>query len=285
MYAVPFAKRDKAAIAGPDTSDFSPEGHYNIRMCGKAAVLNLSWRDVFDYASALTPPASFPADPVSRINISPSRLRRKSEPDSMVWETLPVIHRGEGVDQPAEAIWPFIPVYSEGRLPTNQDGQVISTANARLRREVKPFAPTFLAAWAAGSRVVVVVSWFYEFDGRVKPQVPYAVFPTNAPYWLMAGLARRTVMADGGNHLSVAVITVDPNAVLKSVGHHRSPALLHSGEEARLWLHGTHQEALALLRPHENETMGVDQVPMGIKIPGNERVALPASLLVRGCSG
>lgn len=207
----------------------------------------------------------------------------------MVWETLPVIHRDESVDRPAEAIWPFIPVYSEGRLPVNTDGQVISTANARLRpatktgspSENKPFAPTFMGAWSAGSRVVVVVSWFYEFDGRVKPQIPYAVFPTDAPCWLMAGLARRTILPDGDNRLTVAVITVDPNAVLKSVGHHRSPALLRNGEEARLWLHGSREEALALLRPHENENMGVERVPMGIKIPGNENLELPASLLRR----
>ena len=233
---------------------------------------------MFQYASALTPPAALPESPQTRINISPSRLRRKSEPDSMVWETLPIIHADKDTDQPAEAIWPFIPVYSEGKLPMNRDGRLISTANARLRGEDKPFAPTFMAAWNAGSRVVVVVSWFYEFDSRVKPQVPYAVFPTDAPCWLMAGLARRTILHNGENHLTVAVITVNPNEVLKSVGHHRSPALLRSGEEARQWLHGDKQEALALLRPDENETMGVEAVPMGIKIPGNENIELPNAL-------
>ena len=234
---------------------------------------------MFHYASALKPPASLPADPPSRINISPSRLRRKSEPESMVWETLPVICRGHDEDEPTQALWPFIPAYSEGSLPTNREGRLISTANARLRQDGgKPFAPTFMGAWSAGSRVVVVVSWFYEFDSRVKPQVPYAVFPTDAPCWLMAGLARRTVLANGERPVTVAVITVDPNAVLKSVGHHRSPALLRDGEEARLWLHGGANEALALLRPYENETMGVEAVPMGIKIPGNEKVELPPAL-------
>jgi hypothetical protein len=43
-------------------------------------------------------------------------------------------------------------------------------------------------------------------------------------------------------------------------------------------LHGGKDEALALLRPHEDETMGVEEVPMGIKIPGNERVKLPETL-------
>ena len=104
-------------------------------MCGKAAVSHLSWADVYAYTSSLTPPSVLPTNPESRINISPSRLRRKSEPESMVWETLPVIHCDESGDTPAEAIWPFIPVYSEGRLPMNKQGRLISTANARLRLE------------------------------------------------------------------------------------------------------------------------------------------------------
>jgi len=243
-------------------------------MCGKAAVSHLSWAEVYAYASSLTPPDALPPNPESRINISPSRLRRKSEPDSMVWETLPVIHKDGDQDLPANALWPFIPVYSEGRLPTNKEGRLISTANARLRTEGRPFAPTFMGAWSAQCRVLVLVSWFYEFDSRVKPQIPYAVFPTDAPFWMMAGLARQTVLPDGSNHLTVAVITVDPNEVLKSVGHHRSPALLRNPDEAALWLHSGKQDALRLLRPHSNETMGVEEVPMGIKIPGNQEVKI-----------
>ncbi len=250
-------------------------------MCGKAAVSHLSWADVYSYASALKPPAALPPDPESRVNVSPSRLRRKSEPDSMVWETLPVISAQETADEPAEAIWPFIPAYSEGRLPMNKQGRIISTANARLRTEGAPFAPTFMGAWNADFRVLVVVSWFYEFDSRVRPQIPYAVFPTDAPFWLMAGLARRTVLPDGSRHLTVAVITVDPNEVLKSVGHHRSPALLRGPGEAATWLRGSRPEAQALLRPHENETMGTEAMPMNIKIPGNQAIELPAALARR----
>lgn len=247
-------------------------------MCGKASISNLTWSEIYNYASSLSAPATLPHHPESRINISPSRLRRKSEPDSMVWETLPIIFRSEQADLPAEAIWPFIPVYSEGRLPTNKQGKVISTANARLRTEGTPFAPTFMGAWSAQFRVLVVVSWFYEFDSRVKPQIPYAVFPTDAPFWMMAGLARQTVLPEGSAHLTTTIITVDPNAVLKSVGHHRSPALLRNPQEAATWLHGTKEEARSLLRPYDNETMGVERVPMGIKIPGNQSVELPAVL-------
>lgn len=250
-------------------------------MCGKTSVYNITWQEVYGYASALFPPAELPPDPETRINVSPSRLRRKSDPDSMVWETLPVIAPAKQADKPGEAIWPFIPAWSEGQLPANKEGRLISTANARYRSTGAAFAPTFMGAWNAGARAVVVVSWFYEFDGRVKPKIPYAVFPTNAPCWLMAGLARTTTLPDGSRHLTVAIITVDPNEVLKSVGHSRSPALLRNGEEARQWLRGENEEVRTLLRPYENETMGVEAVPMGIKIPGNQNVALPPSLTRR----
>ncbi len=250
-------------------------------MCGKASVSHLSWAEVYAFATTFTAPQALPGDPASRINVSPSRLRRKSEPDSMVWESLPVVHANGDVDAPAEAIWPFIPPWSPGRLPTTREGRTLSTANARLRTTGAPFAPTFMAAWRKGQRVVVLVSWFYEFDRREKPQVPYAVFPLDAPFWMMAGLASPTTLPDGTRRLTTAIITVDPNDVLTSVGHHRSPALLRNPEEARSWLRGDMDSAHALLRPYPNETMGVEAVPMGIKIPGNQDVELPAALAGR----
>jgi putative SOS response-associated peptidase YedK len=250
-------------------------------MCGKASVSHLSWKDVYAWTTSLNPPATLPADPESRINVSPSRLRRKSEPDSMVWETLPVIYHRNGLDLPAEAIWPFIPPWAGGRLPTNKAGKLISTANARLRHEPRPFAPTFMDAWKVGLRVLVVVSWFYEFDSRVRPQIPYAVFSLDRPFWLMAGLASSARLPDGSQRLSVAVITVEPNEVLKSIGHHRSPALLQGADEAATWLIGSRSDALELLRPYPDESMGVEEVPMHIKIPGNQNIRLPAALTMR----
>ncbi len=252
-------------------------------MCGKASVSHLSWKDIYAWATSLTPPEDLPPDPQSRVNISPSRLRRKSEPDSMEWETLPAIISSQGKDLACEAIWPFLPFWSQGKLPYNKSGKLISTANARLRRDVTPFAPTFMTAWRKDLRALVIVSWFYEFDSRVKPQIPYAVFPLAQPFWVMAGLASTMRLADGKEQHSVAIITVEPNKVLKSVGHHRSPALLRDAQEANLWLHGERDDALGLLRPHPNESMGVEAVPMGIKIPGNQNIQLPRILAYKAC--
>jgi len=247
-------------------------------MCGKAAVSHLKWKDVYAWSTALTPPASMPADPADRINISPSRLRRVSEPDSITWEYLPAIHNDGETDRPVEAAWPFLPFWSHGRLPRNKAGKLISTANARLRREGAPFAPTYMGAWSKDVRVLIAVSWFYEFDSRVRPQVPYAVLPLHAPFWLLCGLGSWFTAEDGARQLSVSVITVEPNAVLKSVGHHRSPAIIRTPEEAARWLKASKPEALELLRPFTDESMGVEAVPMGIKIPGNENIELPDCL-------
>jgi putative SOS response-associated peptidase YedK len=97
----------------------------------------------------------------------------------------------------------------------------------------------------------------------------------------MAGLGRMTRMGDGSQRLTVAVITVDPNDVLTGVGHHRSPALMRSPEDARRWLDAEADEALELLRPYPNETMGVEAMPMDVKVPGNEAFDLPNALQTR----
>jgi putative SOS response-associated peptidase YedK len=247
-------------------------------MCGKAAVSHLKWKDVYAWATSLNPTCVLPPDPVSRVNISPSRLRRKSEPDSMTWETLPAIYADGEYDQSTEAVWPFLPYWAHGRLPRNKEGKILSTANARLRRDGAPFAPSYMGAWSKGARVLIPVSWFYEFDSRVRPQIPYAVFPLHAPFWLLCGLANWFKAEDGSKKLSISIITVEPNAVLKSVGHHRSPAIVRDPAEAACWLRAPGQKALELLRPFPDESMGVEPVPMGVKIPGNENFSLPECL-------
>lgn len=247
-------------------------------MCGKAAVSNLKWKDIYNWSSSLTAPATLPADPADRINISPSRLRRKSDPGSVIWESLPAIYTDGEIDQPTEATWPYLPFWSRGQLPRNRDNKLISTANARLRHDGQPFAPSYMSAWSKNLRVLVPVSWFYEFDSRVHPQIPYAVFPLDISFWMMCGLGSWYSGNDGNKKLSVSIITVEPNRVLKSIGHHRSPALLRTPDEAGLWLRAPKHQALDLIRSFPEESMAVEQVPMGIKIPGNEDVELPESL-------
>lgn len=247
-------------------------------MCGKAAVSHLKWKDIYAWATSLTPTATLPPDPADRVNISPSRLRRVAEPDSIIWETLPIIYADGELDRPAEAVWPFLPRWSHGHLPRNKDGKLISTANARLRHQGRPFAPSYMDAWSRDARVLIAVSWFYEFDSRTRPQIPYAVFPLHSSFWLLCGLASWFTAEDGTKKPSVSIITVEPNAVLKSVGHHRSPAILRNPEDAASWLRSPKPEALELLRPFPDESMGVEEIPMGIKIPGNENIALPGCL-------
>ncbi len=251
-------------------------------MCGKASVVDLKWNDVYTWAKLTPPQGAMPPDPESRVNISPSRLRRKADAKSMIWETLPIVAPENGVYSPSEAIWPFLPPWSHGRLPYLKSGKLLSTANARLRQESPAFAPTYMPFFRKGGRVLVAVSWFYEFDARVRPQIPYAVFPLDRPFWLMAGLSSILGEEQAGACRSVAIITVEPNEVLRGVGHHRSPALLRTPEDCHAWLNGSEAEALSVLRPYPNESMGTERTPMEIKIPGNQSVALPAVFHNRG---
>jgi len=199
----------------------------------------------------------------------------------MVWETLPAIYADGNADCPVNATWPFLPIWSRGQLPRNKSGKLISTANARLRTGDQPFAPSYMGAWRNNLRVLVPVSWFYEFDSRVKPQIPYAAFPLHATFWALCGLGGWFTDKDGSPRLSISIITVEPNEVLKSVGHNRSPAILQNPEDASHWLRAPKREALKLLRPFPSEHMGVEQIPMGIKIPGNEKLILPNCLVQR----
>ena len=196
----------------------------------------------------------------------------------MIWETLPAIYADNDIDRPTEATWPFLPYWSKGQLPRNKAGKLLSTANARLRRDGAPFAPSYMGAWSKGLRVLVPVSWFYEFDSRVRPQIPYAVFPLHATFWVLGGLGSWFTAPDGSRKLSISIITVEPNAVLKSVGHHHSPAILRTPAEAGRWLRSSKEDALKLLRPFPEESMGVEEVPMKIKVPGNEKIELPKCL-------
>ena len=247
-------------------------------MCGKAAVSNLSWQNIYRWASTLEAPATLPADPEQRLNVSPSRLRRKGEPESMHWESLPVTYFDGLKHQSCEAIWPYLPSWSAGRLPYLKNGSLLSTANARLRERGEPFAPLYMPAWRRDQRVVVWVSWFYEFDQRVHPKIPWAVLPCRQAFWPMAALANRVTDQTGHQRMSAAVITVPPNKTLLDIGHHRSPALLHSPGAVKTWLDGDRDSALGLLRPSPDELMEVTEMPMDIKIPGNEALALPETL-------
>ncbi len=254
-------------------------------MCGKAAVSHLPWHSIYRWADRLDAPSALPPDPATRLNISPSRLQRKGDPDSITWETLPVTYFDGHRHLACEALWPFLPNWSAGRLPYLKNGQLLATANARLREQGKPFAPLYMPAWRRAQRVVVWVSWFYEFDQRVHPKIPWAVVPRRQSFWPMAALGNRVTNEMGQTQMSVAIITVAPNQTLLDIGHHRSPALLHDSKAVKTWLDGDSKSARALLKPSPENVMEVTEVSMAVKIPGNENLQLPDGLRARAAEG
>ena len=57
----------------------------------------------------------------------------------MVWETLPVILNDAGTHRPGLAVWPFIPFWSEGRVP------VLTPGTEYFRDEISE--PPWMGIW------------------------------------------------------------------------------------------------------------------------------------------
>ena len=84
------------------------------------------------------------------------------------------------------------------------------------------------------------------------------------PVFAFAGLWQRwkgPVKKDGPNVEQdvFSFMTTSPNALTQSINHERSPVLLTSTDDADQWLHGSFEEACALLRPCPPERMRIVQ--------------------------
>ena len=84
------------------------------------------------------------------------------------------------------------------------------------------------------------------------------------PLFAFAGLWQRwrgPVKKDGPNVEQdvFSFMTTTPNALTQSINHERSPVLLTGPDDGDQWLHGSFEEACALLRPCPPEHMRIVQ--------------------------
>ena len=134
-----------------------------------------------------------------------------------------------------------------------------STHNARL----EDFAtkPSYRGPWKRGQRCLQVASGFYEWQmtAEMKKQ-PYFIRPADRDTFAFAGLWDRSESTDGQTVIeSVTHITMSaPEGSqvhrIHNQGHHphRMPAILRQ-EDEDAWLHGSQEEALAVLRPYPDD--------------------------------
>lgn len=84
------------------------------------------------------------------------------------------------------------------------------------------------------------------------------------PLFAFAGIWRRHVgpVKKDGPMVELDVysfMTTLPNALTAAINHERSPVLLSSEEQFDTWMHGTPQEAFALVKPYPPEGMRIVQ--------------------------
>jgi putative SOS response-associated peptidase YedK len=227
-------------------------------MCGRGGH-DFSWRQVYEYLDLFGEP---PDDGLHLINVAPSTRRG----DGIRWTHLPTARPDEqGRRRLDMMVWPLIPGWLKGDLPK------FSTANCRSEPGT-PFSetvakkPTFRNAWRKQRRCLVPFSWFYEWDQRSKPKQPWRVLPVDAPMLVFAGLWDESTTPDGETRRSFTLVTTEPNALLREIGHHRAPVTLRP-EQWSTWLSGSNEEAEQLLQAPPDGSLRAEPISTRVNNP------------------
>ncbi|MGY6588194.1 MAG: SOS response-associated peptidase [Wenzhouxiangella sp.] len=226
-------------------------------MCARAG-LDYSWAQLWE-TFALSGTA--PEGGIRVLNLSPS-WRGK---EGVHWNRVPVVCKGESGRKPVGMIWPLIPAWLKGELPT------FSTANCRSEAgrpfsEVVASKPAFRRAWQKGQRCLVPFSWFYEWDQHSRPKQPWRVLPTGSPFLVMAGLWEAGRFPDGQAMASFTLVTTGPNALMTNIGHHRTPVVLDPADWD-CWLTGSSESAESLIKPPPASFMQAHKVTTRVNNP------------------
>ncbi len=226
-------------------------------MCGRGG-LTYAWKTVWEYLNlAGSPPDEGPGI----YNLAPSARRG----DKVVWTEVPVVRPTAQGRELRALVWPLIPAWLKGELPR------FATANCRSEPD-QPFSrtvaakPSFRNAWRQQRRCLVPMSYFFEWDQRCSPRLPWRVFPAHAPILVLAGLWDRSPLADDQWRESFTIITSEPNRLLSEIGHHRAPVLL-APDDWEVWLGGTPEEAERLIRPPPEGSLKAHRVTRRVNNP------------------
>jgi len=230
-------------------------------MCGRGAI-DYDWQTLWHWMSLSGQP---PAGGIRALNVAPSRMRH----GQIEWSRLPVVRRIEGRRCVDPLAWPLVPAWLHGRLPEFSTANCRSEPDQDFQHTVRS-KPAYRAAWKAGRRCLVPMSWFYEWDKRPKahgrPSQPWRVEPAAGSLLVMAGLWERSKPADGEAIESFTIITTGPNRLLARIGHDRSPALLEP-PQFETWLAGEPAEAAALLKPPPDGLLAAHKVSARVNNP------------------
>ncbi|WP_251330230.1 SOS response-associated peptidase [Haloplanus pelagicus] len=191
-------------------------------------------------------------------------------------QTLPVV-TGADPDRMRRQQWGLVPSWADEA----------STDLINARAETLPEKPSFADAFER-RRCLVPADGFYEWVNHSSGKQPYRVaFEDDRPF-AMAGIwsrwkppSRQTGLGEFGHGdvsedpepmESFAVVTTEPNDLVADL-HHRMAVVLEPDEEST-WLHGSIEEARALLDPYPDDELIAYPVSSQVNDPRNDSAAL-----------
>jgi putative SOS response-associated peptidase YedK len=192
--------------------------------------------------------------------VSPNRATSIQSRDAIFpGHVAPVVRKAEdGERELVELSWGFVPP-QPGKAPrrvTNTRVDKVQSSfwrdSVRLRRCLVP-ASSFCEP--NGKVKPATWSWFALSDAE-EPRPLFAFAQLRARALFYAGIWRRHRGPIKNDSPSVTLdvfsfMTTTPNALVETVNHERMPVLLATENDHEVWLNGSVEEALALVKPPE----------------------------------
>jgi putative SOS response-associated peptidase YedK len=170
-------------------------------------------------------------------------------------QPIVVVRHGREVDELALLKWGLLPWWSKS--------EKTKKPLVQARAETVATAPAFRDAFKA-RRCLVVVDGFYEWKTLGKERVPHHVHRQDGALFALAGVWDRWKSADGEIVETCAVVTTDAHGAVRDL-HDRMPLVLE-GEARDVWLHGSAEDASALVagasRSQEAVASALDVAPV-----------------------
>ena len=181
-------------------------------------------------------------------------------------QIVPVIRMVHGAPQGVSMRWGLIPFFAKGVAPK------FSTVNARV--ETIDTAASYRGPWQRNQRALQPCSGFFEWHtDSAGRKAPHYIRLADQEVFALAGLWDRSFKADGTAVESVVHITLPGNDLMRQVHNagsnpFRMPAILKR-EDRDAWLHGTPEQAKAVLMPYDEGLMVHYEVTSAVNSPKN----------------
>ena len=172
--------------------------------------------------------------------------------------------------------WGLVPTWSKEDAP--------GTGLVNARAESLEAKPSFREAFRA-RRCLIPASGFYEWKVAGRARLPWLFQLADEEPFFLAGLWEVWMSPDGGQLETCAVITTEPNHLMKPI-HHRMPAMLPL-EAGEAWLdpEARSEELRGLLTMFPAERMKTRPLSSRVNSAANDDAACLQSLDTDGADG